>query len=205
MECSIFLLQVFPNLQAIVSPWNLEHLCRELIIHCVALITMPEPLCYWFFVRGNHLKLWLCIIVCVCVFNWRNKVRSKLNGTFCLFHNLLVCVCFWIACVHAWAHVGGGGADVWDLIERILAMVYVWHGWDITEMLHCHWHIVVFTEVEDADIRTNENDLDEFHPKSTRTLFVGNLEKDTTVQDLIGKFSPFGDVIVSIWFSFVFI
>ena len=99
----------------------------------------------------------------------------------------------------------GVGADVWDLIERILVMVYVWHGWDITEMLHCHWHIVVFTEVEDADIRTNENDLDEFHPKSTRTLFVGNLEKDTTVPDLIGKFSPFGDVIVSIWFSFVFI
>lgn len=72
----------------------------------------------------------------------------------------------------------------------------------MTVMLHCHWRIVVFTEVEDADIRTNENDLDEFHPKSTRTLFVGNLEKDTTVQDLIGKFSPFGDVIVSTFHLF---
>ena len=73
----------------------------------------------------------------------------------------------------------------------------------MTVMLHCHWRIVVFTEVEDADIRTNENDLDEFHPKSTRTLFVGNLEKDTTVQDLIGKFSPFGDVIVSTFHLFL--
>lgn len=52
--------------------------------------------------------------------------------------------------------------------------------------------------MEDGDIRTNETDMDEYHPKATRTLFVGNLEKDTTVQDLLDKFSVFGEIIVSI-------
>ncbi|XP_025083037.1 protein split ends-like isoform X2 [Pomacea canaliculata] len=50
-------------------------------------------------------------------------------------------------------------------------------------------------KVEDGDIRTNETDMDEYHPKATRTLFVGNLEKDTTVQDLLDKFSVFGEII----------
>ena len=63
--------------------------------------------------------------------------------------------------------------------------------------LACMVCVCVLTEVEDADIRTGDNDLDEYHPKSTRTLFVGNLEKDTTVQDLLSKFSTFGEVIVS--------
>ncbi|XP_059158744.1 uncharacterized protein LOC131942822 isoform X2 [Physella acuta] len=50
-------------------------------------------------------------------------------------------------------------------------------------------------EVDDADV-TNDNDsLDEYHVKSTRTLFVGNLEKETTTQDLIEKFKAFGEII----------
>ncbi|KAK7481424.1 hypothetical protein BaRGS_00027380 [Batillaria attramentaria] len=41
---------------------------------------------------------------------------------------------------------------------------------------------------DDVDIRTGDMDMDEFHPKATRTLFIGNLEKDTSVQDLLDKF-----------------
>lgn len=50
-------------------------------------------------------------------------------------------------------------------------------------------------------------DMDEYHPKATRTLFVGNLEKDTAVQDLTDKFSDFGEIIVSktvIWIVEIF-
>ncbi len=44
-------------------------------------------------------------------------------------------------------------------------------------------------------------DLDEYHPKSTRTLFVKNLEKDITAQQLRKIFKPFGEIIVSfVWF-----
>ena len=52
-------------------------------------------------------------------------------------------------------------------------------------------------EVDDPD-KLNDNDcMDEYHVKSTRTLFVGNLEKDTTKQDLIDKFKEYGKIIVS--------
>ncbi|KAK6176222.1 hypothetical protein SNE40_014546 [Patella caerulea] len=50
-------------------------------------------------------------------------------------------------------------------------------------------------EVDDADFRPIETELDEYHPKSTRTLFVGNLEKDTSIQELVDKFKPFGEII----------
>lgn len=46
--------------------------------------------------------------------------------------------------------------------------------------------------------RPAEADLDEYHPKATRTLFIGNLEKDVSVTDLRNTFSKFGEIIVSI-------
>lgn len=39
--------------------------------------------------------------------------------------------------------------------------------------------------------------MDEFHPKATRTLFIGNLEKDVTPSELRKHFEQFGDIIVS--------
>lgn len=58
-------------------------------------------------------------------------------------------------------------------------------------------------EVDDND-RSNDNDtMDEYHVKSTRTLFVGNLEKETTMQDLQEKFKQFGDIIVSFFLTSV--
>lgn len=47
------------------------------------------------------------------------------------------------------------------------------------------------------DFKTPEADLDEFHPKATRTLFVGNLEKEISIPTLKEIFKPFGEIIVS--------
>ncbi|XP_013774796.1 LOW QUALITY PROTEIN: msx2-interacting protein-like [Limulus polyphemus] len=48
---------------------------------------------------------------------------------------------------------------------------------------------------EDNEFRPLEADLDEFHPKATRTLFIGNLEKDITHSELRKHFEQFGDII----------
>ncbi|XP_022250320.1 msx2-interacting protein-like isoform X2 [Limulus polyphemus] len=48
---------------------------------------------------------------------------------------------------------------------------------------------------EDNEFRPFEADLDEFHPKATRTLFIGNLEKDITHLDLRKHFEQFGEII----------
>jgi RNA recognition motif-containing protein len=45
--------------------------------------------------------------------------------------------------------------------------------------------------------RPYEAELDEFHPKATRTLFIGNLEKDVTASELRKHFEQFGEIIVS--------
>lgn len=52
-------------------------------------------------------------------------------------------------------------------------------------------------DAEDNDFRPLEAELDEHHPKATRTLFVGNLEKDITTSDLKKTFELFGEIIVS--------
>jgi RNA recognition motif-containing protein len=44
--------------------------------------------------------------------------------------------------------------------------------------------------------------LDEHHPKATRTLFVGNLEKDISNQELRERFLKYGDILVSIELPF---
>lgn len=49
---------------------------------------------------------------------------------------------------------------------------------------------------EDAEsAKPYETDIDEYHPKATRTLFIGNLEKDVTQQLLREKFKHFGRII----------
>ncbi|GFO42532.1 msx2-interacting protein [Plakobranchus ocellatus] len=50
-------------------------------------------------------------------------------------------------------------------------------------------------EVDDTDRASDNDSMDEYHLKSTRTLFVGNLEKETTTQDLMDKFKQFGEII----------
>ncbi|KAG8191484.1 hypothetical protein JTE90_020732 [Oedothorax gibbosus] len=50
-------------------------------------------------------------------------------------------------------------------------------------------------DAEDNEFRPLEAELDEFHPKATRTLFIGNLEKDITTQELRDHFEQFGEII----------
>jgi RNA recognition motif-containing protein len=50
-------------------------------------------------------------------------------------------------------------------------------------------------DVDDNEFRPYEAELDEFQPKSTRTLFIGNLEKDITVAELRKHFECFGEIL----------
>lgn len=50
-------------------------------------------------------------------------------------------------------------------------------------------------DVDDNECRPYEAEIDEYHPKATRTLFVGNLEKDVTGTELRKQFEQFGDII----------
>lgn len=50
-------------------------------------------------------------------------------------------------------------------------------------------------DVDDNEFRPYEAELDEFNPKSTRTLFIGNLEKDITTAELRKNFDCFGEII----------
>lgn len=65
-----------------------------------------------------------------------------------------------------------------------------------------HWSFFWFSKLilegEDNEFRPPEVELDEYHPKATRTLFVGNLEKDITTQELRDRFKKLGEIIVSI-------
>lgn len=60
-------------------------------------------------------------------------------------------------------------------------------------IIHC---IFWFSDVDDAEFRPPEAELDEHHPKATRTLFVGNLEKEITMEELKDMFSKYGEILV---------
>nr|XP_040049217.1 msx2-interacting protein isoform X2 [Gasterosteus aculeatus aculeatus] len=50
------------------------------------------------------------------------------------------------------------------------------------------------TESEN-EFRPLDERIDEFHPKATRTLFIGNLEKSTAYHDLLNIFQRFGEIV----------
>ncbi|XP_050298121.1 protein split ends isoform X2 [Anthonomus grandis grandis] len=49
-------------------------------------------------------------------------------------------------------------------------------------------------DIDEGDCRY-ESEIDEYNPKATRTLFIGNLEKDVTASDLRKHFDQFGEII----------
>jgi len=55
--------------------------------------------------------------------------------------------------------------------------------------------LLLETESEN-EFRPLDERIDEFHPKATRTLFIGNLEKTTTYHDLRNIFQRFGGIVV---------
>lgn len=57
--------------------------------------------------------------------------------------------------------------------------------------------VIFFSETEsENEFRPLDERIDEFHPKATRTLFIGNLEKTTTYHDLLNIFQRFGEIVV---------
>ena len=55
----------------------------------------------------------------------------------------------------------------------------------------------LFSETEsENEFRPLDERIDEFHPKATRTLFIGNLEKTTSYHDLLNIFQRFGEIVV---------
>ena len=51
--------------------------------------------------------------------------------------------------------------------------------------------------MDDSDLPPSETEMDEYHFKATRTLFIGNLEKDIKEQSLSEIFKPYGQILVS--------
>ena len=43
--------------------------------------------------------------------------------------------------------------------------------------------------------RPSDSELDEYHPKASRLLYVGSLPRDTTVPALADKFEPCGEIL----------
>ena len=58
--------------------------------------------------------------------------------------------------------------------------------------------VSLVTEVDNSEFRSLDSDLDEFHHKATRTLFIGNLDKAVTKDMLRDAFNKFGHIVVSI-------
>ena len=57
-----------------------------------------------------------------------------------------------------------------------------------------------FPAAEDCEFLTPEATLDEHSPKATRTLFLGNLEKEITIEELKEKLEKYGEILVS-WYG----
>ena len=57
-------------------------------------------------------------------------------------------------------------------------------------------YLFTVAEVED-EFKPPEAELDEYHPRATRTLFVGNLEKDVSKEELREIFKSYGEILVS--------
>lgn len=83
--------------------------------------------------------------------------------------------------------------------QRTISIVMCWlRSPNDPSVLLSNSEIFAITEVDDNEFRPPEAELDEHHPKATRTLFVGNLEKDISNQELRERFLKFGEILVSI-------
>lgn len=53
-------------------------------------------------------------------------------------------------------------------------------------------------EAEDCEFLTPEAQLDEHSPKATRTLFLGNLDKEISIEELKERLEKYGEILVSV-------
>ncbi|XP_075238533.1 spen family transcriptional repressor split ends isoform X2 [Lycorma delicatula] len=98
-----------------------------------------------------------------------------------------------------WVKVVGQGADRYALVcfkkpEDVEKALQVSHD---KLFFGCKIEVAPYQgyDVDDNEFRPYEAEQDEFHPKATRTLFIGNLEKDITAPELRKHFDQFGEII----------
>lgn len=86
------------------------------------------------------------------------------------------------------------------LFHKLYVFVLVWESMRLTfssmsVILMINLSFPLETESEN-EFRPLDGRIDEFHPKATRTLFIGNLEKTTSYQQLLDIFQRFGEIVV---------
>uniref|UniRef100_A0A1B6D8R2 Msx2-interacting protein n=1 Tax=Clastoptera arizonana TaxID=38151 RepID=A0A1B6D8R2_9HEMI len=100
-----------------------------------------------------------------------------------------------------WVKVVGQGSDRYALVcfkkpEDVEKALQVSHD---KLFFGCKIEVAPYQgyDVDDNEFRCGpyEAEQDEFHPKATRTLFIGNLEKDITAPELRKHFDQFGEII----------
>ncbi|XP_054269118.1 protein split ends-like isoform X4 [Macrosteles quadrilineatus] len=102
-----------------------------------------------------------------------------------------------------WVKVVGQGSDRYALVcfkkpDDVEKALLVSHD---KLFFGCKIEVAAYQgyDVDDNEFRfvarPYEAEQDEFHPKATRTLFIGNLEKDITAAELRKHFDQFGEII----------
>lgn len=82
-------------------------------------------------------------------------------------------------------------------MARVSSNIRLYYRKDNCRQSKMVWIKAYFTETEsENEFRPLDERIDEFHPKATRTLFIGNLEKTTTYHDLLNIFQRFGEIVV---------
>ncbi|KAI5753604.1 hypothetical protein M8J77_001713 [Diaphorina citri] len=98
----------------------------------------------------------------------------------------------------SWVKIIGQGGDRYGLVcfkkaddaEKAILGSHEKH------FFGCKIDVSPYHDVDfELEFRPYEAELDEFHPKATRTLFIGNLEKDITASELQKHFDQFGQII----------
>lgn len=93
--------------------------------------------------------------------------------------------------VTAWNGPGASPSSAHCTEQQLLVLLVV----PLSYCKTCCFLAPLETESEN-EFRPLDERIDEFHPKATRTLFIGNLEKTTSYHDLLNIFQRFGDIVV---------
>ena len=154
-------------------------------------------MCCMFRICINYACGTFCLVQ---VFDANNVVNGPKYEIIYFFAQHLNVICYIVICLPTC----DTSSDLvpWKYFHIIVCSII---GWKVLQtknivILFCNLTILPClhsSEVEDADFKPPEAELDEYHPKATRTLFVGNLEKDIGSEELREIFNAYGEILVS--------